>query len=85
MFDNFSIRKFDFLLMFMVAALTLIGILAIRSAAPALMDRQIMGFGIGILAMIGAAVVDYRKILEYYWGYYVLAVLLPVCVHIHRI
>ena len=76
MFDNFSIKKFDFLLMFMVSVLTLIGILAIRSAAPALVDRQIMGFGIGILAMIGAALIDYRKILKYYWGYYVFSVLL---------
>lgn len=80
MFENFSIRKFDFLLTAMVVLLTLIGILAIRSAAPSLMDRQVMGFGIGILALIAAAVVDYRRILDFYWGFYVLAVLLLVSV-----
>ena len=80
MFENFSIRKFDFLLTFMVLALTLIGILAIRSAAPSLTDRQVMGLGIGILALIAAAVIDYRKLLDFYWGFYVFAVLMLVSV-----
>lgn len=74
-FTTFKIRKFDFLLFFLILCLNLIGIAAIGSANASVQGRQVYGTiaGIGIMFLFSA--VDYHKILKHYWVLYGLCVL----------
>ena len=56
MFRSFSLKRFDFLLVALIGALNYCGLLAIRSAASELYERQLTGIFIG-LGLIGLSVV----------------------------
>ncbi|MDO5131571.1 MAG: FtsW/RodA/SpoVE family cell cycle protein [Eubacteriales bacterium] len=76
MFRTFSFRKFDYLLVFLVAALSYCGLLAIQNAAPELYDRQLKGLYIGLVTMLIVSTIDYHLILKIYWLYYIAAIAL---------
>ncbi len=78
--STFSIRRFDFLLVTMVILLNLIGTAAIRSANPSYMTRQVYGMLSGIAIMFVLSAIDYRKLVNLGWLYYLacIAVLLLV-------
>lgn len=73
MLTTFHIRKFDYVLVLASLALTSFGILAIHSARPELVGRQLMGLGIGLIAMIVISALDYKTILRYYYVWYAIA------------
>ena len=52
MFKNYRVRDYDFKLILMLVAITLIGILAIGSAKESVQNKQIMGFIVGFFIMI---------------------------------
>ena len=52
MLKNYRLRDFDFKLILMIIALSVIGCLAIGSAEPSLQNKQIVGVVIGILIML---------------------------------
>lgn len=70
MFRNYKIRNYDFKLVIMVVALTIIGILAIGSAKESLQERQIIGFALGLFLMVVISLFDYSVILYFYWVIY---------------
>lgn len=80
MFRQHGIRDFlkdyDFKLIFLVVSLTVLGVLAIKSARPDLQGRQIMGMTLSIFVMLAASVVDYHFVLKFYWLIYILNIIL---------
>ena len=72
MHKRYRLRNYDFKLIIFVCALTVIGIFAIGSAKPSLQMKQISGFALGLVLMIGLSLIDYHAILMLYWVLYVL-------------
>lgn len=80
MFKRYKLRNFDFLLVFLVVTLNIIGILAIGSARESVQSRQILGMILGLVLMLIVSMVDYSFVLKFYWLAYaaMVAVLLLV-------
>lgn len=76
MLKQYRIRDYDFKLIVLVAALTVIGILAIGSAKESLQSRQIAGAVFGAFLMLVISLFDYTVILRFYWVLYLLNVAL---------
>lgn len=70
MFDTFSLKRFDYLLVAQVCALNYCGLLAIKNAAPDLYNRQLAGLCIGLALMLLVSILDYHLILRIYWLLY---------------
>ncbi len=76
---KYKITDYDFALVLMVIALTVIGIMAIGSADPASRTKQIGGMVVGIIAMLVISLWDYTFILKFYvLGYVVNIALLAL-------
>lgn len=80
MFRNYRIRDYDFKLIFMVLALSVIGCFAIGSAKESLQSRQIAGVAVGFLLMIIISFFNYNHILQTYWIIYAANLILLLCV-----
>ena len=76
MLKTFSFRKFDYFLVVLVGALNYCGLIAIRNAAPELYQKQLIGFGIGIVLMILTSLFDYHQVLRLHWFMYVACIIL---------
>lgn len=81
MFKNYRVRDYDFKLILMVVALTVIGILAIGSAKESVQNKQILGFIMGSFMMIVLSFFDYSFFLKFYWLIYVFNMILLILVH----
>ncbi|SDZ80528.1 rod shape determining protein RodA [Lachnospiraceae bacterium NK3A20] len=80
LFNTFSIKNFDFILVGLIIALNLFGIRAIGSAAPDMQTRQLQGMIAGLILMVLVSMLDYNRILRYYWILYGLNVFLLLLV-----
>lgn len=81
MLRQYHIRDFDFKLVLLVSALTVIGIFAIGSAATeSLQTKQIAGFVLGLFLMLVISLFDYSVLLKLYWLIYLLNIALLVLV-----
>jgi len=76
MLKNYRIRDYDFKLIFMLVAVTAIGILSVGSARPDLQSRQLLGFIMGLFIMIVLSFFDYSFFLRFYWVIYLIDLLL---------
>lgn len=76
MLRQYHIRDYDFKLIVLVVALTVIGIFAIGSAEESLQSRQIAGFVFGFFLMVVLSLFDYSIILRFYWIMYLLNLVL---------
>ncbi len=72
MLRKYRVRDYDFKLIFLLAAVTIIGILAVGSARPEYQNRQILGFVMGFFIMIVLSFFDYSFFLRFYWVIYAL-------------
>lgn len=70
MLKHYHIRDYDFKLIFLVVAITAIGILAIGSAKESLQSRQLAGAVFGFFLMLVISLFDYTVILKFYWIMY---------------
>ena len=82
MLKRYRIRDYDFKLVIMLIAISVIGILAIGSAEKGVQDKQIMGLVLGIFLMIIISLFDYTALLNLYWLFYILNVVLLLLVEI---
>ena len=80
MFKNYRVRDYDFKLIFMLVAITIIGILAIGSAKESVQNKQILGFIVGFFIMIVLSFFDYSFFLRFSWVIYVFDILLLLMV-----
>ena len=76
MFKQYRIRDYDFKLIIMVIALSLIGVIAVGSAKESLQSRQLMGVVLGIFLMIVISFFDYTVILKFYVIFYIMNLIL---------
>lgn len=70
MLKNYRIRDYDFKLVILVSALTIIGIFAVGSAKESLQKTQLTGFILGLFIMIVLSLFDYSILLKLYWLFY---------------
>ena len=71
MFKNYHLRDYDFKLIILVLAASIIGVFAIGSAQESLQLRQLAGVIFGCILMVGISLVDYSQLLKLYWLIYV--------------
>ena len=71
MLKKFRLRDFDFRLVILVLMASCISIVVVNSANEEYVNRQIMGIGLGIVAMLVIAFIDYAWILKFQWVMYV--------------
>lgn len=70
MLKQYQLKNYDFKLILMVAALSVIGIFAIGSAEESLQMKQIFGVLLGFSLMIFVSLIDYTMLLKLYWIMY---------------
>ena len=67
---NYSFKDYNFILIFEVLALSLIGILSVGSALPSAQSKQIMGVVLGVCVMLVVSLIDYEWVLDFHWLIY---------------
>lgn len=84
MFEDFKIRNINFRLLIYVVALSVVGVLVIRSATasqgPDMTNKQMLGIGMGLVVLAIVAIIPYQFILKFFWLIYgvVIALLFSV-------
>src|SRR5690242_7254661 len=75
-------RDFDWILAFLAIAIVLFGSVQIRNAQPTepYWIKQLIGLGIGLVAMLAIAFTDYRKLLNLAPAFYIFGLILLVVV-----
>lgn len=71
MFKQYRLRDYQFSLVIMVLAISIIGVLIVGSARESLQGRQMMGLGLGIIILIVTSLIDYTYFLNFYWLLYI--------------
>lgn len=80
MLKQYRLRDYRFRLVLYVVVLTIIGIMVVGSAKPSVQNRQIMGFVLGMIAMVIISLIDYNFILKFAWPIYFLNIVLLAAV-----
>lgn len=81
MLKRYRVRDYDFKLVLMLIAITIIGILAIGSANAEYQSKQIMGLIVGVFIMVVLSLFDYHIFLKFYWFLYFGNLALLILVH----
>ena len=71
----YRLRDYNFTLVFLVLALSILGVLVVGSARDIYQGKQIIGVIIGLIAMAVVSLMDYKWVLNFYWLLYGIAVL----------
>ena len=80
MLRQYHIKNYDFKLILLVVALTIMGIVTIGSANSEFQDKQIMGLFMGLFIMVVVSLIDYSFILKFSWILYGVNMLLLILV-----
>lgn len=83
-FKKYHLRNFDFLLLFYIILISIIGLVIVQSAAEgmetadglSLVQKQMLGMAIGVVLMFIVAFMDYNFILKFAPLWYVLGMLM---------
>lgn len=70
MLRQYHIKNYDFKLILLVVALTVVGIVTIGSANSEFQDNQLMGLFMGLFAMVVVSLIDYSFVLRFFWVIY---------------
>lgn len=71
MLKKYRVRDYDFKLIIMLVAITVVGILVIGSADRSFQSKQILGFVMGLFLMVVISLFDYSTFLNFYWIIYI--------------
>lgn len=80
MLKHYRVRDYDFKLVILVIALTVIGIFAVGSADESLQRTQVFGFIFGLFLMVVISFFDYSVLLKLYWLFYIANIVLLLLV-----
>ncbi len=80
MFTKFSLKDYNFKLLFLVVAAVTIGIVFVNSANSSLTTKHIIGAVAGLIAMLFISVIDYRFICKFYGALYIFNLVILVLV-----
>lgn len=72
----YHLKDYKFSLVFLVLALSVIGVLVVGSAKASFQGKQILGVFIGLAAMFIVSMIDYMWIQNFYWLIYIFTVLI---------
>lgn len=70
MLKQYRVRDYDFKLVILVSALTILGIFAVGSAEESLQKTQMAGFIFGLFLMVVISLFDYSVLLKLHWLFY---------------
>lgn len=70
MLKNYRVRDYDFKLIILMIAVTIIGVFSVGSARADLQNKQLLGFLVGLFIMIVLSFFDYSFFLRFYWLIY---------------
>ena len=79
---KYHIKYFDFFLVVFATALAVYGIFIIGSARASVQSRQMYGLIAGLVLMLILSFVDYAYILNLYWVYYAMMIVLLLAVRL---
>ena len=74
--SRYHYKDYKFSLVFLVMAISVIGVFVVRSADPSYQNKQILGILLGIVAMVVISLFDYNWVLNFYWVMYVMNLVL---------
>ena len=80
MLKKYELKDYRFNLVFLLIALTSIGVLVVGSALESVQKKQFIGMILGLIVMIIISILDYSYILRFYWIMYVVSVILLLSV-----
>lgn len=81
MLKRYRVRDYDFKLVILLVAITVLGILVIGSAQESVQEKQIMGFIVGLFLMVVISLFDYSFFLQFYWILYAFNLILLILVY----
>lgn len=81
MLKRYRVRDYDFKLVILLAAITVLGIMVIGSAQESVQDKQMIGFIVGLFLMIVISLFDYSFFLQFYWILYAFNLILLILVY----
>lgn len=70
MFKNYRIQDYNFRLVFMMIAVSVIGVLVVGSAQDDLRQKQLLGLLLGLFLMVVISLFDYNWFLKFWWVIY---------------
>ncbi len=82
MLKGYRLRDYDFKLVMMVLALSIIGYMAVGSAKESLQTKQLLGIIMGFIVMIVLSLIDYKVLIKLNWYMYIGNIILLVLVHL---
>ena len=82
MLKKYSLKDYNFRLIFYVIILNVIGLLLIGSASPDNQGKQIFGMASGLVIMVITSMIDYNWILKFNWLIYVGNILLLLSIFV---
>ncbi len=77
---KYHLKNYDFLLVILSLIISIYGIIIIGSAKLSFQPRQIIGLCIGVTLMVIISLVDYQTVLNFYWIFYILNIVLLLSV-----
>lgn len=80
MFGEYNFRKYDFFLICLCIAISVLGLVFIQSADNSYVSRQKMGLIVGVVLMLIFSLINYSFILKFYWLIYGFCILMLVAV-----
>ena len=80
MLRQYHIKNYDFKLILLVVALTVVGIVTIGSANSEFQNNQFMGLAMGLFTMVVVSLIDYSFILRFSWLIYLANLVLLILV-----
>lgn len=80
MLKQYKLKDYKFRLIFLVLITSVIGIMVIGSANISVQNKQIFGLVIGLIFMIIVSLIDYAWILNFYWIFYFMGIVLLIAV-----
>ena len=85
MLKQYKLKNYHFQLILYVSVLTIMGIMIIGSAKESVQSKQILGFVLGLIAMVVVSLIDYSFILRFKWIWYAIMIVLLLLVEVPNI
>ena len=74
----YQLKNYRFMLVASVLLISILGVLVVGSASPERQNSQILGVVLGVIAMVVVSLIDYSWVLNFYWFFYIINVVLLV-------
>ncbi len=73
MLKTYQLRNYNYTLVVLILLLSTMGVVFINAADPSFTNKQILGIGLGICAMVFMSLFDYNTLCKFWWALYIVA------------